>query len=90
MITVYVLSSEKEGATYVGMAKNALLRLGEHNAGRSRYTKGHLPWKIIYTEILADWASARLREKYLISTAGKNWLRKKLGGNEGITGSLPA
>ncbi|MEO8821978.1 MAG: GIY-YIG nuclease family protein [Ginsengibacter sp.] len=78
MITVYVLSSLKDQATYVGMALDADKRLKEHNSGKNRYTKGHLPWKIIFTEQHPDWASARIREKYLKSSAGKNWLKKKL------------
>jgi predicted GIY-YIG superfamily endonuclease len=32
------------------MALDADKRLKEHNQGKNRYTKGHLPWKIIYTE----------------------------------------
>jgi putative endonuclease len=90
MITVYVLLSLKDNATYVGMAMNASLRLKEHNAGKNRYTKGHLPWKIIYTEQHPDWTTARAREKYLKSTAGKKWLQKYLSENGGVTGSLPA
>ena len=90
MITVYVLHSMKDGATYVGMAINVVNRLKEHNSGKNRYTKGHIPWQIIYQEVLPDWAAARICEKYLKSTGGENWLRKKSGGNEGITGSLPA
>jgi len=77
MITVYVLLSLKDGATYVGMASDASKRLKEHNHGKNRYTKGHMPWKIIYTEQHPDWASARIREKYLKSTAGKNWLNSQ-------------
>jgi putative endonuclease len=83
MITVYVLLSEKDKATYVGMAKDVLIRLKEHNSGKNRYTKAHIPWKIIYTEIHDDWAKARVREKYLKSTAGKNWLRKYFEENGG-------
>jgi predicted GIY-YIG superfamily endonuclease len=90
MITVYVLESIKDGASYVGMALAANQRLNEHNKGKNRYTKGHIPWKIIYTEEFPDWASARVREKYFKSTAGKKWLQKKLGQEGGITGSLPA
>lgn len=90
MVTVYVLHSINDGATYVGMAIDVINRLKEHNSGKNRYTKGHLPWQIIYQEFFPDWATARIREKYLKSTAGKNWLHKKLGGNEGMTGSLPA
>ena len=90
MVTLYVSLSLKDNATYVGMALNANSRLKEHNAGKNRYTKAHFPCKIIYTEEHPDWSSARIREKYLKSTAGKNWLRKYFDKNGGITGSLPA
>ena len=90
MVTVYVLRSLKDQATYVGMALNAKNRLKEHNAGKNRYTKAHIPWEIIYTEQFPDWANARLKEKYLKSTAGKNWLKKYFAENGGISDSLPA
>ena len=90
MITVYVLLSLKDNATYVGMALDAVKRLKEHNSGKNHYTKGHLPWKIIYTEEQHDWQTARVREKYLKSTAGKKWLQKYFNDHRGITGSLPA
>lgn len=35
MITVYVLLSLKDGLHYVGMAKNAMTRLKEHNDGKT-------------------------------------------------------
>jgi len=50
MVTVYVLLSIKDQASYVGMAIDPIKRLHEHNCGKNRYTKGHLPWKIIYSE----------------------------------------
>ena len=50
----------------------------KHNQGKNRFTKGHLPWEIIYTEVHLDWAQARVREKYLKSAAGKIWLKKQL------------
>ena len=90
IITVYFLLSKKDNATYARMALNALTRLKEHNDGKNRYTKAHLPWTIIYKEENPDWASARLREKYFKSTAGKSWLRKYFDNNRGVTGSLPA
>ena len=65
-------------------------RLKEHNAGKNRFTKGHRPWKIIFTEDHDDWKSARTREKYLKTSAGKKWLKKFLKMNGGDTGSLPA
>jgi predicted GIY-YIG superfamily endonuclease len=90
MVTVYVLISLKDNTSYVGMALNALTRLKEHNAGKNKYTKGHLPWKIIYTEEHQDWKTARIREKYLKSTAGKKWLQKYFDEHGAITGSLSA
>jgi len=88
MITVYVIESLLDTTRYTGMAIDAVARMKEHNAGKNRFTKGHRSWKIIYTESNPDWATARMREKYLKTSAGKNWLQKQL--HRGITGSLPA
>ena len=74
MVTVYVLESLLDETWYAGIAKEAVSRLKDHNAGKNRFTKGHRPWKIIYTESHPDWASAGVREKYLKTAAGKNWL----------------
>jgi len=90
VITVYVIQSLKDGTWYTGMAKDVALRLKDHNSGRNRFTKGHLPWKIIYTEQLPSWAEARVREKYLKSAAGKISVKKFLQQHGGKTGSLPA
>jgi putative endonuclease len=78
MVYVYVIESLRDQRWYTGMALNAELRLKEHNAGKSKHTKGHMPWKIIYTEEHPDWATARVREKYLKTSHGKQWLRNKL------------
>ncbi len=88
MVTVYVIESLSDGTWYTGMALNAENRLKEHNAGKNRFSKGHRPWKIIYTETFPDWQTARVREKYFKSAAGKAWLKKTLLGDN--TGSLPA
>ena len=88
MVTVYVIESLKDQIWYTGMALDVNKRLAEHNSGKNRFTKGHRPWKIIYTEQHSDWTLARPREKYLKTAAGKNWLAKKIEG--GIASSLPA
>ena len=90
MITVYVIESLFDETCYTGMSKDVTNRLHEHNTGKNRFTKGHRPWKIIFTETHADWEAARKREKYLKSAAGKNWLKKHLLMNGGDTSSLPA
>ena len=81
MVFVYVIESLKDQTWYTGIALNAENRLVEHNNGKNRFTKGHRPWKIIYKEIQPDWVSARKREKYLKSAAGKIWLNKYLKQN---------
>jgi len=90
MAYVYVIESLTDGTWYTGIALHVHNRLKEHNAGKNRFTKGHRPWKIIYTEEQPDWTSARAREKYLKTSAGKKWLQKWIEINGGITGSLPA
>ena len=86
MWTVYVLQSLRSGKYYVGMTTNLDQRLREHNAGRSKFTSGHIPWIVIYTEQVDNSALARKREKYLKSAAGKKFIAKQLGS----AGSLPA
>jgi putative endonuclease len=60
------------------MAMDVNARLKQHNNGKSKYTKGHLPWKLIYAEVHTNWLTARQREKYLKSAAGKIWLKNNL------------
>ena len=75
MITVYAIISEINGDIYVGIAKDADIRLKEHNAGKNRYTKGLRPWKTLCRELQPDWQAARKREKYLKSGVGKEFLK---------------
>ena len=63
MITVYVIASLTDQTWYTGMAKNAEDRLQEHNHGKNRFTKGHRPWKIIYTEQHPDWSFGKKKRK---------------------------
>ncbi|MFN8240494.1 MAG: GIY-YIG nuclease family protein [Bacteroidales bacterium] len=72
---VYAIVSEKDGVIYVGIANDCEARLKEHNSGKSKYTSGHMPWWLFYSELVGDATSARLREKYFKSGAGKRRLR---------------
>ena len=74
--SVYVIQSELNQSYYVGMAIDVHTRLKEHNAGKSTYTKAFIPWRLLYSEEIGEASLARKREKYLKSTAGKNFLRK--------------
>ncbi len=75
MITVYAILSVVNGDIYVGISEDADKRLKEHNAGKSRYTKGLRPWIALYKETQPDWPRARNREKYLKSGIGKEFLK---------------
>ncbi len=77
MMFVYVLKSEKEERLYVGMTISVEKRLKEHNAGKTKSTKGYRPWKVVHTEEYPDRTTARKREKYLKSGYGKQWLKNK-------------
>ena len=90
MVFVYVIESLSDQTWYTGIALDANARLKEHNHGKNRFTKGHRPWRLIFTEQHPDWNSARIREKYLKSAAGKKWLKKFINDHGGDTGSLPA
>ena len=76
MIEVYAIKSEINKDIYVGMAMSAEKRLKEHNTGKNRYTKGLKPWRLIHIEYFPNWSEARVREKYLKSGVGKEFLKK--------------
>jgi putative endonuclease len=73
---VYALRSEIDGRIYVGFTENVERRIKEHNAGRTKSTKGYRPWKLIYQEEVPGRQNARKREKYLKSGSGKEWLKE--------------
>jgi predicted GIY-YIG superfamily endonuclease len=76
---IYLIESQKSGVWYVGLSANPELRLIQHNQGKSKFTSGYIPWKLIYTELAGDLKNARKMEKYYKSAAGKRKLKKILG-----------
>jgi len=72
---VYAISSLKQNYIYVGLTNNLDDRINRHNSGRERTTRFYAPFQIIYTEITDDLKSARKRERYLKSGAGKEFLK---------------
>ena len=72
---VYVIQSIKDKRLYVGLSKDINTRLKDHNFGRVFSTKGYRPWKLVYKENVKDRKTARLREKYLKSGIGKEYLK---------------
>ncbi|MDX2001405.1 MAG: GIY-YIG nuclease family protein [Chitinophagales bacterium] len=78
----YILYSTTCDRYYVGSCTDLETRLGQHNSGRNKSTKGGEPWELKYQETFADRPSAVRREleikskksrryiEYLISSAG--------------------
>jgi putative endonuclease len=78
--TVYVLRSQSTGKLYTGQTEDITRRLNEHQTGTGpvRYTKGHGPWELIYSEEYENRSEAMKREKYLKTGVGRDFLRNKL------------
>jgi predicted GIY-YIG superfamily endonuclease len=52
-------------------------RLIDHNKGRSKFTSGHIPWVLFYTEECENSLDARTKEKYYKGT-GRPFVKQKL------------
>ena len=81
---VYVLKSQIHWRFYVGMTTNIDKRVGEHNRGYTKSTKGYGPWFLFFFEEYTTREEARKREIYLKSGVGKEkikelWSRSSAG-----------
>jgi len=73
----YILRSLKDGTYYYGSAEDIAARLKQHNTGKVRYTKGHLPYELYYREEFVTRSEAVVRERFFKTIAGYRWLRAK-------------
>jgi len=69
---VYIIQSEVNGSYYVGCTANLQNRFERHNSGRSKSTKRHIPWKLVYMEKLPDKSMVMKRERQI-----KAWKSRK-------------
>ena len=79
IICVYVIRSLENGKRYVGIAANVGSRLREH---ARRATKGGQQlgrFELLHREAFESYAEARVREKFLKSGQGREWLDAKFG-----------
>ncbi|WP_198673024.1 GIY-YIG nuclease family protein [Algoriphagus litoralis] len=60
---------------YVGLTDNIERRIQQHNLGKGRATKPSAPFRLIYSEKVGSREDARIREKYLKSGSGKEFLK---------------
>jgi len=61
---VYVLQNTA-GKFYIGLSEDVANRLGEHNTGRSRWTRGKGPWSLRWQSLELLLGDARRLENLL-------------------------
>jgi putative endonuclease len=75
MFYAYILKSLKDGTYYKGSTDNLQKRIKQHNSGKVKYTKGHLPYQLHYLEEFETRSEALKREKFFKSIDGYKWLK---------------
>lgn len=78
MYYVYILRSSKSGILYYGFTTDLKKRFKEHNDSKSKFTKGHIPWKLVFYCAFSDKQKAKDFELYLKSGSGKAFVYKRL------------
>jgi len=73
---VYVLQG-RNGMHYTGAARNLRERLRDHQAGRGKRTKNQRPLQLIYHETSPSYPEALVRETFLKSGQGRQWLDRQ-------------
>jgi putative endonuclease len=75
MFFVYVIQNQSSGRLYTGFTRDLTQRLGQHNSGITKSTKGRGPWDLVYSEPHSTRAGAMRREKFLKSGKGREELQ---------------
>jgi len=75
---IYVLKSKSYNNFYIGSTQDIENRIREHNSGRCRYTKGRIPWVLVYSEEFSTRSEAMKREKFLKGGKGREFLKGEL------------
>jgi putative endonuclease len=73
---VYAIKSENDSRIYVGMSEDVEKRIKEHNAGKTKSTKGFRPWKLIFKLKAESRLDARRLEIYYKTGIGKEKLKQ--------------
>ena len=79
MFHVYVLRSLKSSKRYVGMTSQLVKeKLQEHNYSTNKWTRGHKPFELAYTERFDSKPEALRRERFFKTGDGRRVLDKVL------------
>ena len=73
MISLYELAGSR-GKRYVGITKDLTRRLREHRSGKTKAGQLIGEFRVLHVETYPDYATARVREKFLKSGQGRKWL----------------
>ena len=69
---------KKDQGYYIGSSADVFKRLIFHNKGLQRSTKSRIPFKLIYSEELADKSAALQRERQIKNYKGGEGFKKLL------------
>ena len=72
---VYAIVSDVDNRIYVGFTSDFNKRILEHNAGKTKSTKGFISWKLLFKEEVYGRQKARDKEKYYKTGIGKEKLK---------------
>jgi putative endonuclease len=76
---VYILYSEKYNKYYTGYTSSIITRFKSHNELSNKgFTKRYRPWIVVYIEFFTTKKEAIIREKFLKSGTGREWIKDKL------------
>lgn len=73
---VYILYSRNYNTTYVGYTSDLITRFKFHNELSTKgHTKKFRPWEVMHVEFYPDKKSAMIREKYLKTGTGRDFIK---------------
>ena len=71
----YIIESEKTMRWYYGFTKDLEQRIGNHNRGWNKSTRGRGPWKLIFVRPFEKAKEARELELYFKRTRNKDFIK---------------
>jgi len=78
MYYIYILQSIKDNKLYVGYSANLKERIKEHSRGAVTSTKNRKPFILIYYEAYRSERDARVREIFLKTGQGREFINKNI------------
>jgi len=78
MFYIYILQSLKDNKLYTGYSSSLKKRLSEHETGIVVSTKNRRPLVLIYYEAYRVEKDAKIREKFLKTGQGREFIKKNI------------